>query len=285
MKRSMAVMALLVIGCTAPPRVITLPNEGLGAFTYDIPAGRKSWGGLTVAVVRPEVELRGALGRQSGDSHLGEMAGNAAVSRSGLGGIGMVAGAAAADEAAAFARTEAEVDKKISALLDEFLESATRDAGLAVMAKGFETAGLFKSVGDMTFDEKRKATVALIGRFSIVIDKDITRKPTFLSPVEGVAKVSGEAMFFLIEPLSGEKLWSKSIRSAGQRAKFSVREEQNFSMQTLTRDDRPEAVGKALQGLYKEILGALSSGIDPAGWNRMEEDAIELKRRASPIMK
>ncbi len=56
-------------------------------------------------------------------------------------------------------------------------------------------------------------------------------------------------------------------------------------MQTFMRDDRPEAVGKALQGFYKELLIALSSSIDAAAWNRMEDDAIELKRRAAPIMR
>lgn len=286
MRRLQGLLMLSALGCVAPPRVVTLPNGGLGAFSFETAdSRRRGISSFSVAVVRPETEVRYERVRAGGDDHLADAAAGAALGRAGFGMAGTVAAAAAADGREALLRTEGEVEKRVAALIDEFKSSAARDLGLVLTAKGFESGGAFRVVGDMTFAEKQAATYVLLSRFRFTIDKAVERRPTFLVPVKGVVDVTAECDAYLVEPLSSEKFWSKQFKLEQQQIPFTVLEGQTWQLESRTEDHRPEAVGKALQAVYKEALGRIAGAMDAEGWSAQASDARALKRRASPVMR
>lgn len=286
MRRYFGFLMLSAAGCVAPPRVITLPNGGLGAFTYETgETRRRGFTSFSVAVVRPEAEVRFERVRAGGGGRLADAAAGAALGRAGLGMLGSASDAAAADARDGVLRTEGEVDKRVASLVEEFQSSAARDIGLALATKGFDTGGSFRAVGDMTFAEKQAATYVLLSKFRFTIDKAVNGRPTFLEPVKGVVDVAAECDAYLVEPLSGEKFWSKQFKLERQQIPFAVQEAQTWQLESATEDHRPEAVGKALQAVYKEALSRIAGAMDAEAWSAQAADARTLKRRASPVMR
>lgn len=251
MKSSVLIICIALTACAAPAKVLTLPHDGMGAFVFDVPSSRSgTYSAVSVAIIRPESTQRpGVL-----STHVP-------------------------------IRTDAEADVKVRALLDEFADAAQRDFGLVVMSKGLKTAGTFRSLQDMTFSEKREATFSLVSKLTWEIEKAVGGTPTFMSPVEGVAVVAVGCDIQLVEALSGEKLWTKHFDLGPQRVPFTVGESQNWQMQAGLVDPRPEAVGKALKAVYRDLMDRFGKSFVGEKWNDLESDAVSLKRRASPIMR
>ncbi|MEK7216088.1 MAG: hypothetical protein AAB289_10875 [Chloroflexota bacterium] len=276
-------MTLFCAACAGPQKIISLPEDGAGAFVYDAPPVRgRSARGISIAVVKPQMEMRGRAGYYSAESKSGKTAVDRGTARSGASGASSVAGALYSDRRQVALQGEAEVDEKITALLNEFLGAAQRDCGLLLMANGFQTAGSFASISEMTFPDKRQATFALVSKLRFEVSKSMDREPSVLSPVEGQAEVMVEADLSLIEPLSGEKFWAKHLEFRPRRAPFTVKVGGGLTTQTI--DARPEAVGRALELSYKEVMDGIRDAIDAEAWSALESDALTLKRKALTIM-
>ncbi len=171
-----------------------------------------------------------------------------------------------------------------------FRTSLGADVEELIIAKGFTIRGPYESRDEMLFNDKKEADIMM------VIDVD----PQFANPqgrwsqhssildaknvsysYKGTVSLTGKINLSGMEPLSGEKLWSKSVLIPTENLVISTRDRYlSQSVDAIMGDPNvQQAVGEALERAYKSIMGKLSSQLDPEEFRSLKPQIKELKAK------
>ena len=107
--------------------------------------------------------------------------------------------------------------------LDEMLEAAKADIEKILAAKGFNTAGPFETIDEMTYSEKERSSLILAPTFDISMDLQglEARQTRRAFSQEGTVLVRGNVILALLEPMTREKVWLKRLELEPFSAPYS----------------------------------------------------------------
>jgi Neuraminyllactose-binding hemagglutinin precursor (NLBH) len=166
-------------------------------------------------------------------------------------------------------------------LSKKFTESIGKDLEEMLNAKGFKIQGPFTSIDEMTYSEKQKCDFVMevaaipeiqaFGKYATTGDGKYQQIGYRFS---GTGSLTGKINMVLYEPMSREKVWTKSVVIPAVE-NIVLQECQSYTNQTLSIDDPNiyNEVGKALQDSYKGILAKVDSHISVEDWNRISRPA------------
>lgn len=164
-------------------------------------------------------------------------------------------------------------------------------------AKGFGVRGPFVSRDDMVYSDKEQCDLALIIEISPelqVASGGFSRKSSIVDGsylgerFKGAITSYGKINLSMVEPLSGEKVWSKSVSIP----ESTTEEIQSLSLYKGTNSDPyvklltliaggdvniANPVTRMLQDSFEEIMNTINRHLDPAEFERMKDQIARLK--------
>lgn len=164
------------------------------------------------------------------------------------------------------------------------------DLDKAIVAKGMTTTGPFESLDLMTYPDKKNADLILRLNFFLNTQERLL-SPTWTERGEWAVntaevRVDGWVVIYLLEPLSGEKLFVKkiAIEEESERAEIYCDwvQEKGRGMYPDTAnprfDGRPDAVANILNGMYPKIMKSVWIYIDPEEIKLLKDVAAEIRQ-------
>lgn len=173
-------------------------------------------------------------------------------------------------------------------LFKRFKDALGSDIEELIIAKGFTMKGPYTALDEMVYDDKKGVDIAI----KIEIVPEFTavegRWRQHYVPLSGIAySYSGKASLVGkinltgVEPLTNQKIWSKSV---------SIPNVENIDIQTSSRYTEPlqgtqvledagvyNALGKALEAQYQGIMDKISAHFSPAEFGSLKNQVTELK--------
>lgn len=152
-------------------------------------------------------------------------------------------------------------------------------------AKGFNTTGPFDALDTLTFPEKKGSELALFPSLDFSITLEVLQRDA--TPVGGGqvsmrcsvnVKASGNISLIVLEPMTGEKLWTKRIE-------VTVPPEQaiaagNACMGSATDEGQlPDAWKKAHVAVYTQTMQALDKYVNGEEFQGLKKSAEELRAK------
>lgn len=219
--------------------------------------------------------------------------------------------------------------RELQRILDEFSSSLQSAFQATLLAKGYTLSGPFSSREQMTYGEKEKATLFLIPALSVNFTCPETSSSTIwegksgttrkglnsqgnettargkatLIKHQGEVKVTFSLDLALLEPLTGEKLWLKSVKAEPSREAFTffsrhivyeawegtigdlvVGTGRTFQVgapevvQLAPSDTRPNAAASALERLFAHSMSEFSRYFDPREITEVVKDAERVRK-------
>lgn len=176
-------------------------------------------------------------------------------------------------------------------LFQSFQRSIGSDIEELIIAKGFTMKGPFAGFDEMVFEDKKRTDLLI----QIEINPEFTATeggwrshvniltPGYAYSYEGNVSLVGKINVSGVEPLTNEKIWSKSV---------SIPNVENIQIKTSQKYDRPlsayeilrdpgvyNALGKALQQQYGGILEKVAAHFNVDEFNTLKNQIKELKSK------
>jgi hypothetical protein len=177
-------------------------------------------------------------------------------------------------------------------LFKNFKSAIGNDIEELIIAKGFTMKGPYQSLDEMVFEDKKRTDIVI----QIEIVPDFTAVEgnwqshnailgaNFTSySYTGKASLVGKINLTGVEPLTNEKIWSKSV---------SIPNVENVEIKTSGKYNRPlqgdeilqdpavyNAIGKALQEQYTGILAKIEAHFSPEEFGALKNQIKELKSK------
>ena len=155
-----------------------------------------------------------------------------------------------------------------------FSESLGKDLEEMLTAKGFKIQGPFASIDEMVYSEKQKCDFVM----EVTAMPEIQAVGTYYTSGDGKTKpidyryagtgsLTGKINIVLYEPMSREKVWTKSVVIPPVE-NIKLDECKAWTAQVIVLDDPNiyNEVGKALQNSYNNILTKIDSHITKEEW-------------------
>jgi len=170
----------------------------------------------------------------------------------------------------------------------DFQKNMGRDFEELLVARGFTLTGPFPSREEMTFPDKNGCDLVLMPSLDVSVTFPRVQAESVVMLLEptkykvvGEASVTGRITLNLLESLSGEKMWSKSINipAAAQAVTFAGD----------NRYETPPAASVDVtdRGLHRALAPALSqayAAVMDATWKYFDPQEIAVvKREAMPV--
>lgn len=180
-------------------------------------------------------------------------------------------------------------------LFKRFRESIGTDIEELLIDKGFRIKGSYNTFDEMIF-EARKITdlaisIEIVPSFSAPEGGWASRVPFTLSSTpaaplysySGTVSLVGKINLSGYEPLTHEKIWSKSVEIPSIE-NINVTTAHSYykilnNVEFLNDENVYNAVGKALQEQYKAIMQRIDTYIEPDELNSLKGDIKELKSK------
>lgn len=177
-----------------------------------------------------------------------------------------------------------------SELFTQFRDAIGKDIEELIIAKGFNLKGPYSDFDDMIFDDKKRTDVVvqieMEPQFSAIEGKwktQLTLMGTFAYSYTGTASLVGKINLSGVEPLTNQKIWSKSV---------SIPPIQNITIQTGQKYDHAllneeiykdpnvyNSVGRALSQQYANIMNKIAAQINAEEFISMKPEIKELKAK------
>jgi hypothetical protein len=175
-------------------------------------------------------------------------------------------------------------------LFKSFKQSLGNDIEELIISKGFTMKGPYSSIDEMVFEDKKRTDIVI--QIEIIPDFSSTEgewksnialigQPSY--SYIGKTSLVGKINITGIEPLTNEKIWSKSVL---------IPKEENIMIQSSNKYSRPlvgselyedagiyNAVGKALQNQYGGIMDKISAHFSPEEFISLKAQIKELKSK------
>lgn len=175
-------------------------------------------------------------------------------------------------------------------LYQEFKSAARRDLEAILNAKGLKIAAQVDSLDELTYRQKKAVDFIFIPKLDAYIKPVVTdTSSNFLTgdvTQKGMLVFSGALKLDVVEPLSGEKVWTKRIKLDEAKSEFTKSYHKAgggvpvFDLVGAFRsheDTRNEALVQGLNKTYKNMMKKAWSYIDPEELAMVLKDAKELK--------
>ena len=161
-------------------------------------------------------------------------------------------------------------------------------------AKGFTVRGPFKTRDEMTYPDKEGSDLVLIPDLELQINDLVSPNEEGLIftvyRLKGRVSVGGRLNLSLMEPLSGEKMWTKSIDMPTKNVIIATKKTwpkdqmptrgPNGYVYLLAVDERVNSeVGKAVEDSYREIMDATWKYLDPKELALIKEQCKKLREK------
>lgn len=177
-------------------------------------------------------------------------------------------------------------------LFKNFRQALGNDIEELIIAKGFSMKGPYTAFDEMVFEDKKRTDIAIqieiVPTFTAV-EGNWQSHNTLLGAAfttytyTGKASLIGKINLTGTEPLTNEKIWSKSV---------SIPNVENIAIATTTKYNRPllgdeilqdpgiyNAIGKALQLQYAGILTKIESHFNAEEFGALKNQIKELKSK------
>lgn len=177
---------------------------------------------------------------------------------------------------------------------DQVKKYLQTDLEQILLAKKVRVLGLFKTLDEMTFDEKKRATYAFTPDIFITVDTNTKSASGSPYVEEGNIIVNGFITLTLRESLTGEKLWVKRIDAEPIQKPYKFvakfKEPNHFSTTigvmgvaipsgaTEEKDDTDQILAAALSEFYTALGDKLWRHIDPEEWSKFLDQAESVRR-------
>lgn len=170
-------------------------------------------------------------------------------------------------------------------LKDLYSSSMGADFDKIIIAKGFKTTGPFPSQNEMTYPDKERASLILVPEVSINLEPTTTRniRPggVFLpGRIDGYYSCSGFISLYLIEPLSGEKMWIKRIDIAPSQQEFHTTISQDINGGIHVKGDSSQVIQRLLEQSYQEVMTKAWDYLDPTEIANLMPQVDEVRKKA-----
>lgn len=197
--------------------------------------------------------------------------------------------------------------------LNEMLSALNASFAEILVAKGFNTKGPFVSLNDMTFPDKKGSDLLIYPEFDFQVSVETkNRRPAADAPkpqadegggllggllkvneakpaapaapvpmtCDGSVAVSGNIVFIVQEPLSGERMWVKRLDVSSASQSFPVKD-----CTEATGEERPREVedawAKAHEIVYQTSMTALDKYVNGEEFQQFKRQAQELREKKS----
>lgn len=179
-------------------------------------------------------------------------------------------------------------------LFKSFKDGLTNDIEELIIAKGFTLKGPYQGYDEMVFDDKKRIEMAIVIEISpqfTAVEGDWKQHTSILnmgsSPYsysyEGKMSLVGKINVSGIEPLTNEKIWSKSVTIPNVEnvpIVTSVRYSSRLTDNELMSDPAVyNAMGKALQSQYSGIMDKIAAHFNKEEFKTLQGQIKELKSK------
>lgn len=175
---------------------------------------------------------------------------------------------------------------EVQSLKDLYSSSMGADFDKIIIAKGFKTTGPFPSQNEMTYPEKERASLILVPEIAIDIKTTVTRKirpgGLFLpGSIDGYYSCNGFVSLYLIEPLSGEKMWIKRIDIAPSQQAFHTTISQDINGGLHAKSNSSQIIQRLLEQSYQEVMTKAWDYLDPTEISNLMPQVDEVRKKAT----
>jgi hypothetical protein len=170
-------------------------------------------------------------------------------------------------------------------LFSRYRDGLSGDVAELLIAKGFSLKGPYDQKADMTFTDKKNSPLMLEIKISPRIDlNELERYAITKSGVyyRGALSFGGRIDLVVSEPMTGEKIWTKSAELP-QQNNVQVKTDKYHSELTLRSlmEDGSfyNPIGEALQKSYETVLNKMEGYIEREEFKALLPQVKELKNR------
>jgi len=178
--------------------------------------------------------------------------------------------------------------QKSDAVVSAAVRALRTSFAALLSAKGFNAAGPFDSVDEMTFPEKKTSDfilypeldiVAQVQRSDVTVGQDGNAITGYEQTLSCKAKMSlsGTVLLTVKEPLSGEKMWVKRVEVSEPEQSFELRDAQCQS------DDLGIEVKNAWahlhENMYRNVMASLDRYVTADEFAVLKSQSADLRSR------
>ncbi len=172
--------------------------------------------------------------------------------------------------------------------LPVFSERMSLDFQQILSARGYTVRGPFKLYDEMAFPDKKGSDLVLEPSLDVQLEKTTTdhstninllssSKDTYNLSGEGI--LSGRVTLALLESLSKERMWFKSIELTPVSFKWESNKDYKSPNAYIENRDISKPLGQALENIYKQIMEASWKYLDPEEMKIVKRQAEEIKAK------
>lgn len=173
-------------------------------------------------------------------------------------------------------------------LMTRFRTNMAADLQTALNARGYNLRGPFPSLDEMTFPDKKGSDLALVPDLQVEINTQAISQEAKLSlggallasspkiEITYLSTLRGKVSLQMIEPLSKERMWSRSIDVPETVVKWSAVQSEGMSQNTWA--ELNSAFGKALEQIYSQMLDTAWKYLDPGEVDLVVKQAQEIRK-------
>lgn len=164
----------------------------------------------------------------------------------------------------------------------------TAESQKIILSKGFTITDTFPSLNAMTFTQKRNTSALFYPEITIDIEEksqlEILQALMFQSQdIKGRLQINAKVNIIMLEPLSGEKIWVKSIPVAGFDESVAYKPYQYAGAElngiAVPQDLEPIAakIDSMIATISQEVLEATSKYVEKQEFEFLNADIVRLK--------
>jgi hypothetical protein len=171
---------------------------------------------------------------------------------------------------------------------NDFSRNMALDFQELLAARGFTVKGPFSSYDELAYPDKKGSDLVLQPSLEVKLDESnmkVHEQVNLLGPntfyYEGSIVISGRVTLSLMEPLSKERMWFKSVeiprtvvacKSAYATVQYPVAV--NYSDKGIA-----TSLGKSMEAVYKKVMEAAWKYLDPGEMAIVKKQADEIKAK------
>jgi len=168
----------------------------------------------------------------------------------------------------------------------------SKDFEELLIAKGFTIRGPFRSYTEMTYPDKKNSDLILVPDLEIGLSfsqlQVITNQPPLLSlrttptySLAGNVIISGRVSLNVLESLTGEKMWTKSVEIPSTTVYIKGEKEYNRPITQIDFTDKSIVVpiAKQIEKIYDEIMKTSWKYLDPEEMATVKKESLEIRKK------
>jgi hypothetical protein len=170
----------------------------------------------------------------------------------------------------------------------DFQKNMGRDFEELLIARGFTTTGPYRSREEMTYPEKSGCDLTLTPSLDVSVEfPDVKTESVVMLlgdpqyKIHGNAVVRGRVTLNMLESLSGEKMWSKSIDISQKTVSWEGQKRYSAPPQTVDITDPvfQKNIAPILEDVYNAVMDAGWKYLDPQEIQIVKKQAMDVKEK------